>query len=159
MFIATPVKVLRRPLESALDAAIGVMDEAGRRIARFDRLVERVHGQARLEMVVERPSHNSAREGVDDDGEIDESLRQPDIEPVLGLDPRMMSATQSWSRSVGTSPRARLGAIGKGWRLSFVGATNGRLRKLKRLSARMSLSTRLALTTRPSSLSLRVMRR
>jgi hypothetical protein len=80
---------------SVLDAAIGVVDEASRRIARFDRLVERVLGQARREMVVERPSHPSAREGVDDDGEIDESLRQPDIEPVLGLDPRMMSATHS----------------------------------------------------------------
>jgi hypothetical protein len=32
-----------------MDAAIGVVDEAGRRIARFDRLVERVHGQPRLE--------------------------------------------------------------------------------------------------------------
>jgi hypothetical protein len=90
--LGEPCRVLAR---SVLDAAIGVVDEAGRRIARGDRLIERVHGQARLEMVVERPSHHSAREGVDDDGEIDESLRQPDIEPVLGLDPRMMSATHS----------------------------------------------------------------
>jgi len=96
--LVEPRRVFAR---SVLSAAIGVMDEAGRRIARGERLVERVHGQARLEMVVERPSHHSAREGVDDDGEIDESLRQPDIEPVLGLDPRMMSATHSWSRPVG----------------------------------------------------------
>jgi hypothetical protein len=64
---------------------IGVVDEAGRRIARRDRLVERIDGPASLEMVVERPSHHSAREGVDDDGEIDESLRQPDIGDVGDL--------------------------------------------------------------------------
>ena len=67
---------------SVLDAAIGVVDQAGRRIARLDRHVERRQGEPRLQMVVERPARHLAREGVDDDGEIDEGLRQPNVGDV-----------------------------------------------------------------------------
>ena len=56
-----------------------MMDEAGRRIARRDRQVERRQGQARLQMIVERPADDLAREGVEDDGEIDKRLRQPGL--------------------------------------------------------------------------------
>ena len=87
-------------------------------------------------------------------GQVDEGLRPAHVEPVLGLDPRMMSATQIWSRPVGTSARVRLGAIGRECWLVVVGGTNGRRRKLKRLPARMSLRTRFALTTGPPASSL-----
>jgi hypothetical protein len=54
--------------------------EAGR-IARFDRHVERRQGQARLQMALERPADDLAREGVGDGGEIDEGRRQPNGGP------------------------------------------------------------------------------
>jgi hypothetical protein len=39
--------------------------------------------------------------GVEDDRQIDKVLGETHIKPVFGLDPRMMSATQIWSRPVG----------------------------------------------------------
>src|SRR5271157_5455356 len=73
MFIATPVKVLRRPPESALHAAIGMMDEAVRRgISRSQRLIERAERERDLQMVGERKADDLARKRVDDDGEINE---------------------------------------------------------------------------------------
>ena len=77
-----------------LHAPVGVMDEAGRGISGGESHVERFDRQARLEMVGKRPTDHPARKGVENDGQIDELPGQPDIKPVLGLDPRMMSATQ-----------------------------------------------------------------
>ena len=45
-------------------------------------LVERRDGEPGLQMIVERPAHHLAREGVDHDGEIDEALGEPDVGDV-----------------------------------------------------------------------------
>jgi len=63
------------------------VDEAvGGGIAFGDGHVESLPGQAGLEMVFERPSDHFAREGVDDDGEIDEVFGEPDVGDVGGPD-------------------------------------------------------------------------
>jgi len=70
------------------------MDEAvGLRIALGKRLVEGLDRQARLKMVGERPADRFAREGVEDDRQIDEVLRQPDIGDVG--DPYLVEAGRS----------------------------------------------------------------
>jgi len=73
-----------------LHAAVRMVDEAGRRVARGDRLVQRRKRQARLQMIVERPTDDLARESVDDDGEIDEPFAEPD-ESDVG-DPELVEA-------------------------------------------------------------------
>jgi len=111
-------------------------------------------GCARERQRVGEPAQLKERENASmGTGQVDEGLRQAHVEPVVGLNPRMMSATQIWSRPV-TSARVRLGAIGKEYWLVVIGGTNGRRRKLKRLSACISLRTRFALTTRPPARSL-----
>src|SRR5271155_3762252 len=49
--------------------------------------------QARLEMIGERPADHFAREGVEDDRQIDEVLGQPDIGDVG--DPDLIEAARS----------------------------------------------------------------
>ena len=56
-----------------------MVDEALRRISRGDRHVESLDGQTGFQVIVERPSHDLAREGVDDDGEVDEAFGELDI--------------------------------------------------------------------------------
>ncbi len=71
---------LRRSFQSALDAAVGVGDEAhGRGGAQAKRHVEGLDRQARFEMIGERPPNEPAQEGVEDDREIDEVLGQTHI--------------------------------------------------------------------------------
>ena len=93
-----------------LHAAVGMMDEAvGRRIARGNRPVQRLDRQARLEMIGERPADHFAREGVEDDRQIDEVLGQPDIgdvgDPDLIEAARSKPARQVW-RNGPTGPRS-----------------------------------------------------
>ena len=57
-----------------------MVDEAVERTpARRDGVVEGFEGQARLQMIGERPAHDLARIGVHDDGDVDERLAQSDI--------------------------------------------------------------------------------
>ncbi len=66
-----------------MHAAIGMMNEVvGRGISRGQGLVERLQRERSLQMVGERPAHHFARERVDDDGQIDEVLGEPDISDV-----------------------------------------------------------------------------
>jgi hypothetical protein len=75
MFIATPVKVLRRPFESALHTAIAVMDEtvAPNRAALMQRLVQCVQHEAGVSRAGGAPADDAPRKGVDDKGDIDEA--------------------------------------------------------------------------------------
>ena len=152
MFIATPVKVLRRPLESALHAAVGMMDEAvGRRISRGQGQVERLQGERGLQMVGERKADHFARERVDDDREIDEVLGEPDIGDVG--DPDLVEAGR-----LQPARKVRPDRVNRG-RLIVVRGTKGLARSASRLSSRISRSTRLALTIRPCRRSAWAMRR
>ena len=66
-----------------LHAPVGVVDEAlGFRVAQAERHVERFEGEAGFEMVGERPPHDLAREGVEDDRQIDELFAEPHISDV-----------------------------------------------------------------------------
>ena len=60
-----------------------MVDEAqGRRIAGGERHVERLDRQACFEMIGERPTDHLAREGVEDDRQIDEVLGQTHVGDV-----------------------------------------------------------------------------
>ena len=81
MFIATPVKVLRRPLESALGAAIAMMDEAAAagRPSVMKRLFEGVEDKVRMRCPAGPPTDDPSGIGVDDEGDIDEAGPGRDI--------------------------------------------------------------------------------
>ena len=69
-------------LAGILGAAIGVMDQAGRWTPRGKRLLQGLHRQAGPQMVIDRPTHHLAAEGIEHDGEIDEALAQSDVGDV-----------------------------------------------------------------------------
>ena len=74
-------------------------------IAGRQRLVERLDGQSRLQVIGERPTDDLAREGVDDDGEIDEVLGKPDVSNVG--DPDLIEACGARaSRQIGPDREA-----------------------------------------------------
>jgi hypothetical protein len=87
---AALVQTSRVFVGGVLHAAIGMVDEALRRISRGDRHVESLDGQTGFQVIVERPSHDLAREGVDDDGEVDEGFGESDIGYVG--DPELIEA-------------------------------------------------------------------
>ena len=64
------IEVLRRPVESALDAVVGVDDQAGIRVAVADGHVERVRDQRRGLGGVDRPADDAPGVGVQDDGAV-----------------------------------------------------------------------------------------
>ena len=56
-----------------LHAAIGVMDQAaGLRLSGFEGGVQRGNGERSIKRVLQSPAHGLAREGVENDGKIDE---------------------------------------------------------------------------------------
>jgi hypothetical protein len=87
---AALVQTSRVFVAGVLHAAIGMVDEALRRISRGDRHVESLDGQTGFQVIFERPSHDLAREGVDDDGEVDEGFGESDIGYVG--DPELIEA-------------------------------------------------------------------
>src|SRR5215470_17835120 len=127
---------------SILNTAIGVMDEAaGHGMALLNGHVQRIDGEARVQMRVQRPattrrlnaSSTTARNANSSCSRI-----------------KVMSATQSWSRPVVTRPRARLGTTRQPWRESVVAGTKARFLRHSRLSSRIKRSTRLWFTAKPS---------
>lgn len=58
-------------------------------------LLEGIEHEARMRRSRYAPANNPSGIGIDDEGHIDEAAPRADIEPVLGLDPRMKSETQS----------------------------------------------------------------
>ena len=74
MFIATPVKVLRRPLESAQRTAIRMMDDVVG-LSGHERHVESVEHDAGLQVGREGPSDDPARPGVENDREVEKTAR------------------------------------------------------------------------------------
>ena len=68
--------VLQRPLESALHAAVGVVDEtaAGDRFSIMDGLLQRVEHEARVRRPADTPADDAAGEGIDDERDVDEAL-------------------------------------------------------------------------------------
>ena len=76
MLIATSgVRVLRRPLESALHTPVGVVDEASavQRAALMKRLLERIENKAGVGRATDPPADDPLAKGVDDEGDIDEA--------------------------------------------------------------------------------------
>ena len=66
-----------------LNAPVGVVDQARRRTTtRLSGHLQRVQGQARGEMVFQRPADHLAAEGVQHDRQIDEGLGEPHIGDV-----------------------------------------------------------------------------
>src|SRR4051812_27734426 len=92
--IANPsVEVLRRPLESALDPAIGVLDQPAGRLPALDRHHEGVAGELAAEVVGHAPPDDLAGGHVLDGGQVQPALpgrdvgdvREPDrVRPVGG---------------------------------------------------------------------------
>lgn len=78
MLIATSKsRVLRRPFESALNPAVGMMDEApGYGLAISDRHVESLDGKACSKIRIQRPSDNLAAKRVKDNGKEGKLLGQ-----------------------------------------------------------------------------------
>jgi hypothetical protein len=62
------IKVLRRPVESALRSVVGMMNSPGRRFPIPDRHLQGVHDQFAAEMVGHRPADHPAGEAVHNDG-------------------------------------------------------------------------------------------
>ena len=63
---------------------------AGRRLSRDDRHVEGLSASSALQMILQCPADDQAREGIQHDGEIDEGLLQPDVGDVG--DPNLVDA-------------------------------------------------------------------
>src|SRR3954466_4915416 len=73
--IANPsVEVLRRPLESALDPSVTVMDQAGFRPAALQGHDQRVHAQPGPQVIRHRPADDLARGQVLDRGQVQPAL-------------------------------------------------------------------------------------
>jgi hypothetical protein len=63
--------VLRRPIESALAAAIRVVNKAaGRFYAAIERHLDRIDRQIGPEVIAHRPADHHPREGIDDSRDI-----------------------------------------------------------------------------------------
>jgi len=76
----SPKWVLRRPIESALHAAVRVMHEAAaHRAALAQGLTERVEHEAGMRRARGAPADDPARERVDDEGDVDEAGPSGDI--------------------------------------------------------------------------------
>jgi hypothetical protein len=83
--IATPFdQVLRRPLESALAAAVGVVNQldVGTGAAVRERHPQRVEHEVGAHVAGELPTHHPAAEGVDDEGEEHQALPAAQIGEV-----------------------------------------------------------------------------
>lgn len=94
-----------------LHAPVGVVDEAGLGVSGGQGHVERLDGQARFEMVGERPADHPARKGVENDGQIDELPGQPDISNVG--DPDLIEAGgDKTARQIGND-RELMPAVGR----------------------------------------------
>jgi hypothetical protein len=66
-----------------LHAAIGVMDQAaGLRLSSFEGCVQRGNGERGIERVLQSPADGFAREGVENDGKIDEGSGEMHIGDV-----------------------------------------------------------------------------
>ena len=76
--------VLRRPLESALHTAIAVVDEAAapNRPSLMQGLLQRVEHEAGVSRAGETPADDAPREGVDDEGDVDEAGPGHDVGEV-----------------------------------------------------------------------------
>src|SRR5208337_385002 len=101
-----------------LHAPVRVMDEAWLGVSGDQGHVERLDGQARLEMVGERPADHLARKSVENDGEINKLLRQPDIGDVG--DPNLIEPCGNKSaREIGNDRElvAAVGRVGNEWLL------------------------------------------
>ncbi len=68
--------MLRRPLESALHAAVAVVDETAalNRPAIVKRLLQRIEHEAGMGSARHPPTDDATRIGVDHEGDIDEAL-------------------------------------------------------------------------------------
>jgi hypothetical protein len=58
-------------------------------------LLQRIEHEARMSRSADPPANNPAGVGINGESNIDKACPGADIEPVLGLDPRMKSETQS----------------------------------------------------------------
>jgi len=107
MFIATSsVKMLQRPLESALDAPIRMMDHARRRLTSRDRVVQRLQRQTSRQRLAQRPAHHLAREPIEDHRQVDElgaQAKWSERPGVVELAPSLSSPNRTC-----TSQRIRL---------------------------------------------------
>jgi hypothetical protein len=99
--------VLRRPVESTLRAAIGMVNAAWRWLSPIDGSPQGGDRQARIDRAADSIADDQARPCIEEDGDVDEAGRQCDI-----------GETQSWLGPVGAMSFARLGKIGPSWSLS-----------------------------------------
>jgi len=103
---------------SILHAPVRVMDQTVRsRIARHDRHVQRLNGEPGLQMIVERPADDLARERVEHDRQIDESLAEPDIGDVG--DPYLIEPSGPEAARQIRHDREAMPAVGGVWNEGF----------------------------------------
>src|SRR5438874_5566337 len=84
-FSYQPTKTaLRRPLESALHTAIAVVDEAAapNRQSLMQSLLQRVEHEVGVSRAGDTPADDAPREGVDDEGDVDEAGPGRDVGEV-----------------------------------------------------------------------------
>ena len=84
--------MLRRPLESALDASIAVVDEVRRGLTSVQRLLERTERQVAAQRRRDSPADDRSREDVDDERHIDEARPGRDVGDVG--DPELVRAAR-----------------------------------------------------------------
>ena len=75
-------RVLRRPIELALRAAIRMVDAARRGPPRSNGRFERRYGETRIDRSADRIAHDPARPGIEDDRDIDEADSDRDVGDV-----------------------------------------------------------------------------
>jgi len=74
--------VLRRPLESALAAAVGMMNEARSRASALDCHGERRDGEFGAHVIAHGPADHFAGEQVEDHGQVEPALAGRDISDI-----------------------------------------------------------------------------
>ena len=105
------IRVLRRPVESALHAAVGVEDAARRRAAERDRPFEGGDAVPGLEVAGERMADDPPRPSVEDHREIDEALCDRDVGDVA--DPELVGAVDGEVAGHERKDRAVVVAVGR----------------------------------------------
>lgn len=102
--------VLRRPVESTLRAAVGMMSHARRRLSPVNGRLQGCHRQPCVDRPTDGVTDDQPRPGIEDDGDVDETGRQGDIGDIA--DPKLVGTARndilrqvredrtSWSLSV-----------------------------------------------------------
>ena len=100
------MEMLRRPVESALNSAIRMVDQAGRWPLPLDGHVQGFQGYLGMQGVAHAPAHDLAGVHVEDGGKIEPTFARRDIREISA--PNLVG---SLSREVALQPVGRDGVV------------------------------------------------